>query len=227
MALVRSRDALIRARTKLINHVRGAVKSNGKRLPSCATARFHKLEGELPETLASALRPMMDVIKELNERIRELDREIEQKSKESYPETAVLRHVPGVGPITALTFVLVIQNPQRFSRNRSVGPYLGLVPKRDQSGERDPQLSITKSGSPYLRRLLINASHHILGPFGPDTDLRRHGLKIAAGGGKRAKKRAVVAVARKLSILLLALLKTGEVYEPLRQAKQKKTGEAA
>lgn len=226
MALLNSRDALVRARTMLVNYVRGTVKSNGERLPCCGAARFHQLEDALPDTLGTALGPVMEAIKKMNEQIRELDRKIEQESKENYPETAVLRVVPGVGPITALAFVLVVSDPDRFSRNRSVGAYLGLVPKRDQSGERDPQLSITKSGNPYLRRLLVNASHYILGPFGPDTDLRRHGLKIAASGGKRAKKRAVVAVARKLSVLLLALLKTGEAYEPLRQGNQK-TGEAA
>jgi len=218
MAFVRSRDALIRTRTSLVTHVRGVIKSNGERLPTCAAARFHKLADLLPMALRDALGPVMESIEALNERIRELDQRIAQVAKESYPETEILRQVHGVGPITALTFILVIADPERFSRNRKVGAYVGLAPKSDQSGESNPQLSISKTGNPYLRRLLVQASHHIMGPFGYDSDLRRHGLKIAERGGKRAKKRAVVAVARKLSVLLIALLKTGEEYEPLRRA---------
>lgn len=220
MALIRSRDALVRTRTTLVNHVRGTVKSFGDRLPSCAAVRFHKLAEYIPEALAPALEPVMVAIESINKRIGELDRAIEQVSQQRYPEVQVLRQLPGVGPITALTFVLVISDPERFSRNRSVGAYLGLVPKRDQSGKSDPQLRISKVGDSFLRRLLVNAAHYVLGPFGPDCDLRRRGLKIAERGGKIAKKRAVVATARKLSVLLLALLKTGEEYQPLRQDSQ-------
>lgn len=226
MALIRSRDTLVRTRTALVNHVRGTVKSNGERMPSGATNRFHKHVDALPAGLTSSLGPVMETIEVVNERIKELDRKIEQVSRESYPETELLRQVPGVGPITALMFVLVIADPERFQRVRSVGPYLGMVPKRDQSGESDPQLRIAKTGNPYMRRLLVSAAHYILGPFGPDSDLRRHGLKIAERGGKRAKKRAAVAVGRKLAVLLLTLLKNGEDYEPLREGKMK-TGVAA
>ena len=226
MALIRSRDTLVRTRTALVNHVRGTVKSNGERMRGSSASRFHKLIDEVPSVLAPALAPVMESIESINERIKGLDREIERVSKESYPETEVLRQVPGVGPITALMFVLAIADPERFKRNRSVGAYVGLVPKQDQSGESDPQLRIAKTGNPYLRRLLVSAAHYILGPFGPDTDLRRCGLRIAERGGKRAKKRAAVAVARKLSVLLLTLLKTGEEYEPLRQG-NRESGAAA
>ena len=217
MALVRSRDALVRSRTALVNHVRGTVKAHGQRLRGCATARFHKLSSDVPEELASALRPVMDAIAVQSEMIREMEREIEVVAQESYPETEILRQIAGIGALIALVFVLVIQDPWRFRRNRSVGAYVGLVPKRDQSGERDPQLSIAKSGDPYLRRLLVGAAHYILGPFGPDSDLRRYGLRIAEKGGKRAKKRAAVAVARKLSVLMLSLLKSKAEYQPLRR----------
>jgi transposase len=226
MSLLRSREALVRTRTALINHVRGTVKSNGERMPGCASYRFHKLADALPAGLTSSLGPVMAAIEVVNEQIKELDRKIEQVSRESYPETEVLRQVPGVGPIIALMFVLVIADPERFRHARSAGPYLGMVPRRDQSGDNDPQLRIAKTGNPYLRRLLVSAAHYILGPFGPDSDLRRHGMKIAERGGKRAKKRAAVAVGRKLAVLLLTLLKTGEDYKPLRQA-NRKVGAAA
>jgi transposase len=124
----------------------------------------------------------------------------------------------GVGPITALCFVLTIEDPARFAKSRSVGAYLGLRPKHRNSGEQQPQLRITKGWDRLLRRLLVSAAHYILGPFGPDTDLRRCGLRMAERGGKSAKKRAVVAVARRLAVLLHRLWVTGEEYEPLRRA---------
>jgi transposase len=126
--------------------------------------------------------------------------------------------VQGVGALTALAYVLTLEDPARFPNGRAVGSFLGLRPKRKQSGERDPQLRITKGGDPMARRLLVTAAQYILGPFGPDTDLRRVGQRLAARGGKAAKKRAIVAVARKLSVLLHRLWITGEVYEPLRNA---------
>jgi transposase len=213
MTVVRSRDALVRARTMLVNHVRGIVKSFGGRLPSTATRRFHKLEEHIPPELAPALSPVMATIRDFNTRIGELDGLIEELCREEHPETDLLRGVPGVGPVTALVFALAIGDPNRFKRNRDVGAYLGLVPRKRQSGDEDPQLRITRAGNVYMRRLLVNAAHYVLGPFGPDSKLRRFGLAIAARGGKRAKKRAVVAVARKLAVLLISLWKNGEIYE--------------
>jgi len=213
MALLRSRDRLVRTRTDLVNHVRGMVKSYGARLPKTAAARFHKLKCHIPEALR-ALDLVMEVLSTVTKQINDLDRTIERISQERYPETQVLRQVPGVGPLTALTFVLVIADAHRFSRNRKVGAYIGLTPRLDKSGNSNPQLSISKGGNPYLRRLLVGAAHYIIGRFGPDSELKRHGLRIAERGGKRAKKRAAVAVARKLSVLLLALLKSGAKYEP-------------
>ena len=92
-------------------------------------------------------------------------------------------------------FTLVIEDPSRFVKRPSAGAYLGLVPARDQSGNRDPQKHISKEGDEMLRRLLVGSAHYLLGPFGSDSDLRRHGEKIASRGGKNANKRAVVAVA--------------------------------
>jgi transposase len=219
LALIRSRDALIRSRTQLVNHVRGAVKSFGARLPKCSAASFHKrTAGRLPEELAPALEPILETIADLTARIREYDRGIETIARELYPETRLLKQVPGVGTLTALAFVLTVENPSRFGDSRAVGAYLGLVPGRDQSGDSDPQRHISKRGDRMLRRLLVGSAHYLLGPFGEDSDLRRHGEKLAARGGKNAKKRAVVAVARKLSVLLHRLWVTGETYDPLRNA---------
>ena len=219
IALIRSRDALVSSRTQLVNHVRGAVKSFGARLPKCPARSFHKRAQEhIPEALLAALAPVLEQIGSLTERIRDYDRRLEAIAKEHYPETELLRQVEGIGPLTALTFVLTVEDPYRFERSRSVGAYLGLVPARDRSGERDPQKHISKEGDELLRRLLVSGAHYILGPFGSDSDLRRHGGKIASRGGKNAKKRAVVATARKLAVLLHSLWISGEVYEPLRNA---------
>jgi transposase len=166
--------------------------------------------------LFPGLETMLTMIDQLTTEIRRLDREIERLCTECYAaETRLLRQVKGVGPITALAFVLTLEDPHRFARSRSVGSYLGLRPRQRDSGEQRPQLRITKAGDALLRRLLVTAAHYILGPFGPDTALRRHGLRLAERGGKAAKKRAVVAVARKLAVLLHRLWVTGEVYQPL------------
>jgi transposase len=220
LALIHSREALVRARTQLVNHVRGTVKSFGARLPKCSAGSFHyKVVDALPAELEEALGPVMETIASLTERIKEHNRKIEALAEERYPETELLlRQVPGVGVLTALTFVLTLENPGRFAKSRSVGPYLGLVPSNAQSGQHNPQRRISGKGDELLRRLLVGSAHYILGPFAPDTDLRRHGEKIAQRGGKGGKKRAVVAVARKLSVVLHRLWATGEVYDPLRNS---------
>jgi transposase len=228
MAIIRSRQALVGCRTQLVNHVRGAVKSFGRRLPKCPARSFHKRAAEhIPEALLAALEPVLEQIGSLTERIREYERQLETISKESYPETDLLRQVEGIGPLTALTFVLTLEDPYRFEKSRSVGAYLGLVPATDQSGDRDPQRRISKEGDEMLRKLLVGSAHYILGPFGSDSDLRRHGEKIASRGGKNAKKRAVVAVARKLSVLLHRLWISGEVYDPLYNANRRREREEA
>ena len=228
LAIIRSREALVSTRTQLVNHVRGAVKSFGARLPKCPARSFHKRAPEhIPEALRPALGPILETIGSLTERIRDYNRKLETVSEEHYPETELLRQVEGVGTLTALTFVLTLEDPHRFERSRSVGAYLGLVPASDRSGDRDPQKRISKEGDEMLRKLLVSGAHYVLGPFGSDSDLRRHGEKIAARGGKNSKKRAVVAVARKLAVLLHSLWISGEVYEPLRNAHRCSGGQAA
>jgi transposase len=221
LALLRSREALIGARTQLINHVRGAVKSLGHRLPKCSAESFHKrAPTEIPGVLRGALGPLVETIASLTARIKEYDFELEAMTRVNYPETSLLRQIQGVGTLTALAFVLILEDPERFGKSRAVGAYLGLAPGKDQSGQSDPQQRISKHGDEMLRRLLVGSAHYILGPFAQDSDLRRHGLKIAERGGKNAKKRAVVAVARKLSVLLHRLWITGEAYEPLHNAQR-------
>jgi transposase len=208
--------------------VRGAVKSFGARLPKCPARSFHKkAAAHIPEALWPALGPILEQIGSLTQRIRDYERQLETMSKEYYPETELLRQVEGIGALTALTFVLTLEDPYRFAKSRSVGAYLGLVPAQDQSGDRDPQRHISKEGDEMLRKLLVSSAHYILGPFGSDSDLRRHGEKIASRGAKNAKKRAVVAVARKLSVLLHRLWIMAEVYEPLYNAQRRQEQEEA
>jgi len=158
---------------------------------------------------------MLEQIGQLTEKIKEYDREVKRVSLKEYPETEVLRQVKGVGMLVALAYVLTLESPEFFSKSRDAGPYLGLVPKQYDSGKSSPQLRITKTGDRMMRKLLVQSAQYILGPFGEDSDLRRHGKKIAERGGKNGKKRAVIAVARKLAVLLHRLWMTGEVYEPL------------
>ena len=221
-AVLRSRDTLVTCRTKLINHTRGVVKSMGARVPSCSAESFHKrVFEELPEELKPALDTVIETIAALTRDIRGHDKRIETLAAKQYPETEILRQVSGVGPVTALSFVLTVEDPRRFRSSRSLGAYVGLQPRRSQSGNEDPELRITKAGDDDLRRLLVGSAHYILGPFGPDTDLRRWGLALAARGRKNAKKRAIVAVARKLAVLLHRLWITAEVYEPLRNSQRR------
>lgn len=218
LVVLRARDALVAARTELINATRGLVKSMGSRLPKCSSPSFaQKVEETVPVELRDALLPLVRMAATLSDCIQGYDEKIEKLGREKYEHTALLRQVKGVGPITSLAYVLTLENPDRFVKSRDVGPYLGLVPKQEDSGESQPQLGISKAGDTMLRRLLVGSAHYILGPFGPDTDLRRYGLRLCERGGKNAKKRAVVAVARKLAVLLHCLWVSGEVYEPLRQ----------
>lgn len=218
LAVLRARDVLVRSRAKLINHVRGAVKSVGVRLSGCTKTTIHRRALEqLPPEIKPALQPILGTIELLNEQIRQLETRLDELC-DKYSETQLLRQVTGVGVLISLAFVLTLEDPARFQKSRAVGAYLGLIPGRSQSGDSDPQRRITKEGDPLLRRLLVQGAQYILGPFGPDCDLRRFGLALAARGGKNAKKRAVVAVARKLAVLLHRLWKSGEVYRPLRSA---------
>ena len=221
LTVIRARAELVRARTALVNAARGLVKSYGQRLPKCGTRQVSRelgagLHGELREVLE----PLLQEIESLNERIQEYEVRMEKIAKESYPHVELLKQVKGVGTQIALTYVLTLEDPQRFPKSREVGCFLGLRPGRRDSGESQPQMRISKEGDRYLRTMLVQGAHYILGPFGEDSDLRRWGLKLAGRGEKSAKKRAVVAVARKLAVLLHRLWVSAEVYEPLRNSQK-------
>lgn len=214
-----ARELLVESRSKLICGVRGMAKAHGMRLADCSAESFSERAGSrIAEGLKRALAPLLESIDQLSEQIRWYDETIRHMQETEYPETHLLTQVSGVGAITSMRMVLTIEDPYRFRRSRDVGSYVGLVPRQADSGESRPQLRISKAGDGALRRVLVNSAHYILGPFGPDTDLRRWGLALAARGGKNAKKRAIVAVARKLVVLLHRLWVTGEVYEPLRRS---------
>lgn len=209
------RDALVRSRTGLINAVRFTLKSLGHAVRNPSSESFHK-KAEIPTECLPVVQPLLDVLEKISGEIKALERALIQRSRTEYPVTQRLQQIPGVGPLTALCFALKIGDPKRFGRSREVGAYLGLCPRRDQSGGTDKQLRISKCGDGLLRRLLVNAAHYVLGPFGPECALRAYGRRLLGQGSMREKKRAVVAVARKLAVLLLSLWKCGADYDPQR-----------
>ena len=221
LGVIKARDGLVRARTRLISQVRSMVKSTGKRIGSCSADHFGKRAAkELPEELKISLMPLIEVIINLSEKIGHYDDQITRLSEQDYPETMRFREIKGVGPITALAYVLTLENPEHFKNSRSVGAFLGLVPKRDKSGQIDKQLRINKAGNSYLRRLLIGSAQYIMGPFAQPSELRNFGEKIAHRGGKNSKRRAVVAVARKLAVLLHHLWLSQEPYKNFYSSKK-------
>jgi len=215
--LIHTRSVLVRARTMLVNAVRGLVKSGGARLPACSSEAFpEKAPAAVPQELKMACAPLLRQIAQMNRTIAVMDKQIGALAKK-YPEIAVLRTAPGVGPVVSACYVLTLDSPQRMASNRQAGAWLGLRPSQRQSGDSDPQCGISRTGNIYLRSLLVQSAHYILGRFGPDSELRRWGLKLAASGGKRGKMRAVVAVARKLSVMLLSMWRKGKKFEPFPQ----------
>jgi len=216
LLVLRAREALVESRTKLISCVRGLVKSMGTRVSKCSSVGFaEKAATEISGEVGETVQPLLRLVATLSDEIKILDQRIDKLADEKYMHTQLLRQVNGVGPVTSLAYVLTLETPLRFARSRDVGPYLGLVPKQEDSGDIQPQLGISKAGDRMLRKLMVGSAHYILGPFGPDTDLRRFGMRLCERGGKNAKKRATVAVARKLAVLLHRLWVSGEVYEPL------------
>lgn len=227
LAVPKARDVLVRVRTKLVNHVRGVLKSLGEPLPKCSAESFaRRTRALIPATLRPALEPIYETLDKVEEQIRQHDQTIDRVAKR-YPDIDAITQINGVGVLTALAYTLTIEDKNRFSKSRMAGAFLGLRPRKNESGDRDPQLRITKTGDPFVRRLLVTAANYILGPFGKDSDLRRWGLELAKRGGKNAKKRAKVAVARKLAVLMHRLWVTGEVYEPLGYQRRRLEAAAA
>ncbi|HEV2722101.1 MAG TPA: IS110 family transposase [Thermoanaerobaculia bacterium] len=218
LAVLRSRDIMVRSRTKLINHVRGLSKGHGVRLPKCSAEAFVvKTTKHVPAVLGRAVNAIVEQIAEMTKQIRAYDREIRTMIKR-HSDASQLMQITGVGEITALAYVLTIEDPHRIVRSRSAGAYFGLVPGSDDSGETYQPRRITKEGDKFCRRLLVSAAQYITGRYGRDSDLRRHGAAIASRGGKNAKKRAVVAVARKLAVVMHHLWISGETYVALFNA---------
>src|ERR1700685_2704169 len=228
LTVIRARAGLVRARTGLVNSARGLAKSYGERLRGCNVRNMNpeKAESLSPE-LQRALEPLLNAIESLSERIVEYNERIENLAQESYPQVALLKQVKGVGTLIGLTFLLTLEDAHRFRKSRDVGCYLGLQPGRRNSGQSEPQMHISKEGDPYLRTLLVQGAHHILGPFGADSDLRRWGLKLAERGGRSGKTRPIVAPARTLAVWLHRLWVRGEVYEPLHNNNQRALPAAA
>lgn len=222
LLLLKLRDTLVRQRVALINSVRACLKSLGLRLPLTTTAASLRRAGQMLKeqdpALAALLEPALEALGQISQRISQYDDKILEAARQRHPQAQKLRAIGGVGPITSLCFVLSIEDPGRFADARDVGAYVGLVPRRDQSGNSDKQLPVSKTGNHHLRRLLVQSANYLLGPFAADCDLRRHGLKLMERGGKAAKKRATVAVARKLAVVMLTLWQKQSQYQPLRQA---------
>jgi transposase len=193
LAVIRARDALVKSRALLVNTARSLAKGFGLRLPATITRTFgaRALAG-LPEKLHAAMQPLLEQIDALGGKLRDYDQRI--------------------AAVTATAFVLTLGRRERFAHSRDVGSFLGLRPQQRQSGERDPQLGISKSGDKYLRKLLVQCAHHILGHWGKDSALRQWGLSKGSDGS--SKKRAVIAVARKLAVLLHRMWTTGEIFKP-------------
>jgi transposase len=197
----------------LVNIARGAVKSVGARLPATDADAFHNTSWQsVPEALREALRPLYQSLDAITEQVRVLDSQIEKLSKEKYQATTLLRSIPGVGPFTALTYVLTLGDTARFSASREAAAFLGLPPRQRQSGSRNPELGIAKNGDHYLRSLLVECAHYVLSRS-PDSALKRWGLGLAQAGPP-PKRRALVAIARKLAVLLHCLWSNGELYCP-------------
>lgn len=219
LSIIRARDLLVRMRTMAVLQVRSLTKVFGLRLPGASAAAFPKRVTKLiPEPLQLAVNPILEQITALTACIRDYERILEEVVETRYPEVSLLRQVGGVGLIGSTAYVLTIEDPKRFEDSRQVGSYLGLCPKSHASGDSAPELRVSKAGDSYLRRMLVQCAHYILGPFGKDCDLRRFGQRLAARGGAAAKKRAAVAVARKLAVLLHRLWRHGLSYDPLHAA---------
>lgn len=215
LAVPKTRDALVACRTRLINVCRGLTKSFGERLPKCRSDGFHRqAKAHIPALLRPALEPLFELLGHVEDAIKTCDKTVEQLAKK-HPEVELIAQPSGVGLLTALVFLLTLEDKTRFKSSRTVGAFVGLRPRMNQSGDQDPQLRITKAGDPFLRRLLIQCASYILGPFSPDSDVKRWGTELAKRGGKNGRKRARVAVARKLAVLMHRLWVTGAVYEPL------------
>ncbi len=219
LSLIRARDTLVRSRVQIANSARGMAKVFGHRLMASGPKWLPLVRKSLPEELKPALCPLLDVIEDLNLQICELEKKFKAVSNNDYPITNRFQKIYGVGPILAAAFVTTIDDPKRFLKSHDIGAFLGLTPKQSQSGKVDKQLGISKEGDRYLRKLLVQSAHILVRDNSPDTDLKRWATDYVQRGGKNAKKRAIVATARKLAIVLHRMWVDDADYRPLRTPK--------
>ena len=213
--LIELREVAVSQRTQAVNSVRGLCKAHGVFIPKCDASCFHKVAADaIPDGMAWKFKPMLRHLKEVAATIKRYDAMLEEYAQKHFKEEVeLLRTVPGVGPITSCAFVALIADPGRFGSARDAGAYFGLTPGQDKSGDKDAPKHITKTGSALMRHLLVTAANHILRASSPDTALKRHGERICARGGKVARRKAKTAVARKLAVVMLAMLKSGKAYD--------------
>jgi len=226
--IIELREVAVSQRTQAVNSVRGLCKAHGVFIPKCDAACFHRVAKDaIPKGMAWKFKPMLRHLKGLATTIKRYDAMLEKYAQAHFKEEVeLLRTIPSVGPITSCAFVAHVADPKRFGSARDAGAYFGLTPGQDQSGDKDAPKRITKAGSTLMRHLLVTAANYILRASSPDTALKRHGERICARGGKVARRKAKTAVARKLAVVMLAMLKSGKAYDDGLAAKNAATGDA-
>lgn len=220
------RNQLINSRTRWINELRCMAKTMGYRLPECSTCYFHRQEtASWPQELLENTWPLLKALEQINITIKTYEKKIRELAETPAfkPHVDRLREINYVGLFVATGFVATIGGDvDKFNKPRDVGPWLGLTPRQHQSGEVDRQCHMTKAGSPFMRRLLVESAQMILRERSVDTDLKLKGIRISLRGGKIAKRKAVTAIARSLATTMVALLKKPDVpYVPLSEYAQK------
>ncbi len=210
-ALFRTRSNLISMRTDLVNQIRGTLKTFGILIKGIAGVGFEKRIQEIIDEdgpLAAPLQAQLEILRMIKKKIDELD-ELVLDYAYACRSCRVLMSIPGVGPMTAAHFVLAVDDADRFEKSKNVGAYFGLTPRRRQSGEMDYNGRISKRGDRIVRHQLYEAANAMLTRVKQPSSLQAWGLRIAKRSGM---KKARIAVARKLSVIMHQMLQTGELF---------------
>lgn len=229
--LVKMREMVMSQRTKSAGAIRGMAKANGVRLPASDADSLHRKLADvidtLPDNLQLLLRPQIGLLEKLCETIREYDRLIRDYRNEHFrKECDLLETIPGVGPVNAAAFVAFTGDVRRFRHARDVGPYYGLTAGRDQSSSKDEPKRITKEGNEFVRHLLVNAANLIMQGRCRNTELLQFGLRVWGNRGKVAKRKAKVALARKLAVTMAAMLRSGTPYNGIIEENENENANA-
>lgn len=211
--LVAARARLVRITVELSNQIRGLMKTFGLAVPAGGGSVFEKNVRDLladEAGLARIILPLLESWRGLRQRAAELSRQLIDEARHS-GACQILMSIPGIGSITATSFMAAIEDPANFRKSRSVGAWLGLATRRYQSGEVDYDGHISRRGDKHLRGLLYEAAVTVLTRSQVDCGLRAWGLKLRERIGL---KRAAVAMARKLAVIMHAMLKSGELFNP-------------